>query len=383
MLAAPRRRVAGRPTSRPAEVTHVHGASTDHHPYRMIVEHHRSLLRFARKRWTGPRRVLLVARGGAPRACEQVPPWSMQALGVVAGASGFRQGDRVISPPSWRGPASGTPAPRSEPASGARSAAAGRQWFYGAMALIVILGVGGIVLARRREPVVGHAAPARRPGNRRGRRPLARRVRGEHLRRLDLRAGDLRDGGRQPQRPRRDPHARRRLHPHPPVHSFGGRRQRDPRQVPGLRRLGSVRGLDRLRERRAKWDGLSRRPVEAHVVDGDKCPAGTPFAGKKGVVKWSLDCKAQSGDPSDLKLADQTVVALAFLPEERGDRRPAERERGPAARPGLHADTAEQQGVLDGWTRWRRSPRRCRGATTDARGDRHDDRARPPTSSTP
>jgi N-acetylglucosaminyl-diphospho-decaprenol L-rhamnosyltransferase len=42
------------------QVVHVHGASTARHPYRMIAEHHRSLLRFAGTRWTGPRRVLLV-----------------------------------------------------------------------------------------------------------------------------------------------------------------------------------------------------------------------------------------------------------------------------------------------------------------------------------
>ena len=30
-----------------AEVTHRQGVSTDRHPYRMIFEHHRSLLRFA------------------------------------------------------------------------------------------------------------------------------------------------------------------------------------------------------------------------------------------------------------------------------------------------------------------------------------------------
>ena len=41
-------------------VVHVHGASTDRHPYRMIVAHHRSLLRFAARRWHGCRRVLLV-----------------------------------------------------------------------------------------------------------------------------------------------------------------------------------------------------------------------------------------------------------------------------------------------------------------------------------
>jgi N-acetylglucosaminyl-diphospho-decaprenol L-rhamnosyltransferase len=42
-----------------ARVVHVQGVSTDRHPYRMILEHHRSLLRFASKRWTGARRVLL------------------------------------------------------------------------------------------------------------------------------------------------------------------------------------------------------------------------------------------------------------------------------------------------------------------------------------
>lgn len=41
-------------------VVHVQGASTDRHPYRMIVAHHRSLLRFAARRWRGWRRVLLV-----------------------------------------------------------------------------------------------------------------------------------------------------------------------------------------------------------------------------------------------------------------------------------------------------------------------------------
>jgi N-acetylglucosaminyl-diphospho-decaprenol L-rhamnosyltransferase len=40
-------------------VTHVQGAATAKHPYRMIVEHHRSLFRFAAKRWRGPKRVAL------------------------------------------------------------------------------------------------------------------------------------------------------------------------------------------------------------------------------------------------------------------------------------------------------------------------------------
>jgi GT2 family glycosyltransferase len=40
-------------------VTHVQGAATAKHPYRMIIEHHRSLYRFASKRWRGARRLAL------------------------------------------------------------------------------------------------------------------------------------------------------------------------------------------------------------------------------------------------------------------------------------------------------------------------------------
>ena len=40
-------------------VMHIQGVSTAHHPYRMIVRHHRSVYRFAAKRWQGARRLLL------------------------------------------------------------------------------------------------------------------------------------------------------------------------------------------------------------------------------------------------------------------------------------------------------------------------------------
>ena len=54
-----------------AEVTHWQGISTDRHPYRMIFEHHRSLLRFATRTSRGWRRALLplVALGIGVRGC--------------------------------------------------------------------------------------------------------------------------------------------------------------------------------------------------------------------------------------------------------------------------------------------------------------------------
>lgn len=76
-------RVAYEPSG---QVTHVHGASTARHPYRMIAEHHRSLLRFAGKRWTGWRRVLLLpaavylgARAGLAMLVHAVGPRSGSA----------------------------------------------------------------------------------------------------------------------------------------------------------------------------------------------------------------------------------------------------------------------------------------------------------------
>jgi N-acetylglucosaminyl-diphospho-decaprenol L-rhamnosyltransferase len=42
-------------------VTHVQGASTSQRPYRMLIQHHRSAWKFARRRFTGARAVLLPA----------------------------------------------------------------------------------------------------------------------------------------------------------------------------------------------------------------------------------------------------------------------------------------------------------------------------------
>jgi N-acetylglucosaminyl-diphospho-decaprenol L-rhamnosyltransferase len=59
------RRLGWRVAYEPAgHVTHVQGVSTASRPYRMIVEHHRSVYRFAARRWRGAQRLLLV-----PAAC--------------------------------------------------------------------------------------------------------------------------------------------------------------------------------------------------------------------------------------------------------------------------------------------------------------------------
>jgi N-acetylglucosaminyl-diphospho-decaprenol L-rhamnosyltransferase len=74
-----------------ASATHVQGASTDQRPYRMILEHHRALLRFTNRTTTGVSRLLLpaIALGLAAR----VPlAWAHR---IAAGRRGNRPGRQV------------------------------------------------------------------------------------------------------------------------------------------------------------------------------------------------------------------------------------------------------------------------------------------------
>ena len=65
-------------------VMHVQAASTDRHPYRMIVAHHRSAFRFAAKRWHGLQRLLLLP--AAALLCIRA------GVAIVARALGVRPG---------------------------------------------------------------------------------------------------------------------------------------------------------------------------------------------------------------------------------------------------------------------------------------------------
>jgi N-acetylglucosaminyl-diphospho-decaprenol L-rhamnosyltransferase len=70
------------------DVVHVQAVSTRRHPYRMIIEHHRSTARFAARRWTGLRRLLLV-----PLVALLV---ARAAVVMAAYALGWRSGNEQI-----------------------------------------------------------------------------------------------------------------------------------------------------------------------------------------------------------------------------------------------------------------------------------------------
>jgi hypothetical protein len=65
------------------------------------------------------------------------------------------------------------------------------------------------------------------------------------------------------------------------------------------------------------WTGPSADAKKTEWKNGDRCPSASGQAGRgdPGRVVWTVDCKVQSGNPSDFKLRDQIVIALGFLPK--------------------------------------------------------------------
>jgi len=64
------------------------------------------------------------------------------------------------------------------------------------------------------------------------------------------------------------------------------------------------------------WSGPSVAPDDKTWSNGKACPVGTPDAGLPGLVRWAVDCRVMTGNPSDYVLHDRQIFALAFLPAD-------------------------------------------------------------------
>src|ERR1019366_1832843 len=62
------------------------------------------------------------------------------------------------------------------------------------------------------------------------------------------------------------------------------------------------------------WSGPGPDPQKKSWSNGERCPPGTPDAGRSGVLRWSIDCKERTGNPADYKLRDQQILVIAFIP---------------------------------------------------------------------
>jgi hypothetical protein len=191
----------------------------------------------------------------------------------------------------------------------------GSSWFYGAMAVIVIIGVGTIVLVRADNNAV--AGPPQ-PGD------PATGAPGDHWHT----AFDVNICGEWISPPQTfetaadnpnvrvgiHTHGDGFIHTHPFTRSEGGDNATLGRFL-GYGGWGVSEDSIDLGSDSAQWAGLSSDPSKRTWSDGDKCPAGSPDAGKKGTVTHSVNCKVEQGNASDVKLEDNQVIALAFLPK--------------------------------------------------------------------
>jgi len=191
----------------------------------------------------------------------------------------------------------------------------GSGWFYGAMSLIVVLGIVGIVVFRGGTSSAEPPQPANQATDEPGdhwHAALAVNICGEWIEPI----AEFEQVHDNPNvRPGIHTHGDGFIHVHPFTTSEGGENAVLGRFLDYGGFSTSSDSLD-LGDDAAAWPGLSTDPSKREWTTGDTCPEGTAFAGQKGVFKWSLDCKARTGDPSDVRLRDQQVIALAFLPKD-------------------------------------------------------------------
>ena len=302
VLAPAPARVAGRVRAGRPRSLHVQGASTAGRPYRMIVEHHRSVYRFAARRWRGAQRLLLV-----PLAALLAVARDRRHGGAgAADASRDAEGQRVTCDPPCPSPAPAISAPRcapstASPSGGAADRSAGtspsRSWSSSASSPSSSTRGGG--------DSAGSGPPrARRPGRQHGRRPLAHRARRQHLRRVARARARVREAVRQPEPggQRGDPLPRRRSDPHAPLRRRRGGQQRRPSASSSTTAGGGSRRLHRPRRLEQRARAVAgpdvRRPSETSWSNGDTCPFGQ-YKGEKVQLTWAVDGKKQTGNPAD------------------------------------------------------------------------------------
>lgn len=194
-----------------------------------------------------------------------------------------------------------------------RARRGGASWFYGAVALIVVVGVVLVVVSRSSTadvpPQPGN--PATGEAGDHWHDAFGVNICGEWL----SPPAEFEQVADNPNvTPGIHTHGDGFIHIHPHTKSEGGDNATLGRFL-DYGGWGASEDSINLGDDPLKWAGLSADPSKRTWSDGDKCPEGTEFAGKKGVVRWSVNCKEREGNPSDYKLGNGVVVALAFLPK--------------------------------------------------------------------
>jgi hypothetical protein len=185
----------------------------------------------------------------------------------------------------------------------------GARWYYGALACIVIAGFAGIALSTGTSDTPPRAGinPATQDFFDHWHEALGVNICGQWLA-APATFEDVAD----------QPGVRSGLHTHGDgfihIHPFAAA---DAGNNATLGRFFHNGGWGLSEDSLDVWVGPEAAPTTTQWTNGDKCPKESKFPGRKGEVKWSVDCVARTGNPADYKLEDLQVVAVAFLPKDK------------------------------------------------------------------
>jgi hypothetical protein len=177
------------------------------------------------------------------------------------------------------------------------------RWFYIAIAAILIVGIGGVVLAMGgTEPSAG----APQPGQDHWHAAFGVNICGEWL---SPPATFESPAGNSGVRAGIHTHGDGFIHIHPYTRSESGSNAT-------LGKFFKYGGWSVSESSLSVWEGPNSDSTKTTWKNGDKCPAdATEGAGKPGEVVFEVNCKTVTGNPADHKLADQEVVAIGFVPK--------------------------------------------------------------------
>ena len=294
-------------------VTHVQGASTRAHPYRMIVEHHRSRVPLRAGAGAGARRLLLLARGRVPRAC--APLVDMAGARRCGRDPRPPQGQRVTStsPCPSPGPATERAARRSRYRKPKRARAGRSAGTSPSRSSSSSASSPSVLVARRRRQrrQRRRPAPATRPPNAAGdhwHTALGVNICGEWLP-----PAPVREAVRQPepQVRRRHPLPRRRPHPHHPfVVAEGATTRRSASSSTTAAELRRRPDSRRVRRRQT----VAEPDARATWTNGDTCRVGE-YKGKKVSSPGRSTARRRPATRPTTSPKDGETSPIYFLPK--------------------------------------------------------------------
>ena len=92
------------------------------------------------------------------------------------------------------------------------------------------------------------------------------------------------------------------------------------------------------------WEGPAVDPTKTKWTNGEECPPGSEYAGQQGFVKWERNCKTRDDNLNDYKVRDLEVISIGFVPKDTKLGPPPSSDETPQAGEGRTFDQFDVKG---------------------------------------